>query len=156
MTLPGAAVEALVFDAHGTLLDVGSLTAACAEVTADPAACVALWRAKQLEYTCLRSLMGRYVDFWQVTAEALDYTVARLGLAVDPARRERLLDAWLTLEPYPDAAETLQRLAGRPLAVLSNGSPRMLEAVARTGAGAPSARRLGRDAALSHVARNPA
>ncbi len=127
MMLRGTEIKAVVFDAYGTLLDVGSLTAACAAVTADPSACVTLWRAKQLEYTFLRSPMGRYVDFWRVTADALDYTVAHLRLAVAPAARERLLEAWLALEPYPDAEATLRRLASRPLAVLSNGSPRMLE-----------------------------
>lgn len=128
MPLASTDLDALVFDAYGTLLDIDSLVPACAQVTRDPAACVALWRGKQLEYTFLRALMGRYADFWQVTGEALDYALARLGLTADAATRERLRAAWLELAPYPDAAPTLRRLAGRPLAVLSNGSPHMLEA----------------------------
>jgi 2-haloacid dehalogenase len=67
--------EAVVFDAHGTLLDVGSLITTCPELAPDPVACVALWRAKQLEYTPPRSQKARYVDFWQVTAAALVYTL---------------------------------------------------------------------------------
>jgi 2-haloacid dehalogenase len=122
-------VEALAFDAYGTLLDIFSVDRACADVTGDPKAFVTLWRAKQLEYTFQRSLMDRYVDFWQVTADALEYTVARLGLDLSMAAREQLLQAWLDLAPFPEVAEALRRLAGRPLAVLSNGSPRMLETV---------------------------
>jgi 2-haloacid dehalogenase len=120
-------IHAVAFDLYGTLLDVTSLEAACAPDVAEPAAFVALWRQKQLEYSWLRALMGRYEDFWSVTAAALDYTIGRLKVSVGDAGRERLLAAWLSLRAYPDVAAALAALAPRPLAVLSNGSARMLE-----------------------------
>ena len=116
-------VEAIVFDAYGTLLDVSSVEVACADATAEPRPFATLWRAKQLEYTFQRSLMERYVDFWQVTADALDYTAARLDVPLDRPIRERLLEAWLELRPFAEVKEALRRLGGRPLAVLSNGAP---------------------------------
>ncbi len=119
--------DALVFDLYGTLLEIASVGRAAAAVTDEPAAFVDLWRQKQLEYTWLRSLMGRYVDFWAVTADALDYTLDRRGVRVDGAGRERLLAAWLDVAPYPEVPDALARLAPRTLAVLSNGSPSMLE-----------------------------
>ncbi len=120
---------AVVFDAYGTLFDVRSVEAACAVVTTDAAAFAAHWRAKQLEYSWQRTLMGRYADFAAVTAEALDHTSARFGLQLDAATRRTLLDAWLVLEPFPDVREALARLSPRPLAILSNGSPAMLDAL---------------------------
>lgn len=121
-------VDAVAFDLYGTLLEVASVGRAAAEVTDDPAALVDLWRAKQLEYTWLRSLMGRYEDFWATTGDALDYSLERLGIVVDGATRSRLLGAWLDVQPYPEVAEALSALGPRRLAVLSNGNPDMLEA----------------------------
>ena len=123
-------VRAAAFDLYGTLLDVRSVEAACAGVAADPVAFTALWRAKQLEYAFLRTLLGRYADFWQVTEDALAHAAARHGLALEPRRRHALTEAWLGLAPFPEVPAALERLAARglPLAVLSNGSPRMLEA----------------------------
>jgi 2-haloacid dehalogenase len=83
---------------------------------------------RQLEYSWLRSLMGRYADFWQVTAEALDYACAALGLALAPAVREELLRGYLTLRPFPEAPSALAQLHGQRRMVLSNGTPAMLEA----------------------------
>lgn len=123
--------EALVFDLFGTLVDVRSAETACAEETPDPRAFVALWRQKQLEYSWLRALMGRYEDFWTITAAALDYSLERLKVDVGDAARRRLLDAWLTVSPYPETAAALLRLSPRPLAALSNGTPDMLERVLR-------------------------
>jgi len=120
--------EALVFDVYGTLLDPATVTAACAAVTDNSAALATLWRQKQLEYTWLRGLMGHYEDFWAVTGAALDYAVERLAITIDERHKARLMDAWLALQPYPDVDAALTRLAPRPLAVLSNGSPAMLEA----------------------------
>jgi 2-haloacid dehalogenase len=121
-------VDAVAFDLYGTLLEVASVGRAAAEVTAEPAALVDLWRQKQLEYTWLRSLMGRYQDFWATTGDALDYAVDRLGIVVDDPARARLLGAWLDVRPYPEVPEALAALAPRRLAVLSNGNPAMLEA----------------------------
>jgi len=129
-------VQGLLFDAYGTLFDVHSVVEAARAVTREPEALSALWRQKQLEYTWLRSLMGRYEDFWAVTDAALVFACRRLGLDVDAAQRGRLLDAYLALEPFPEVREALSRLRDLPCAILSNGAPRMLEAaVAHSGLG---------------------
>jgi 2-haloacid dehalogenase len=122
-------VKGLLFDAYGTLFDVHSVVEAGRAVTSDPAALSALWRQKQLEYTWLRSLMGRYEDFWAITESALVFACRRLGLQASEAERRRLMDAYLTLPVFPEAGETLGRLRDLPCAILSNGAPRMLEAV---------------------------
>ena len=131
-----ASVRACVFDAYGTIFDFASAAARCAEIPEDKrAALTSLWRDKQLQYTWLRSLQGRYADFWQVTGEALDFTLDSLGIAT-PALRERLMDLYRTLSAFPEVPDTLRRLkeAGFVTAILSNGSPAMLNAVVR-GAG---------------------
>ena len=94
-----------------------------------------IWRDKQVQYTPLRSLQGRYADFWQVTGDALDFTLDSLGLAT-PALRDRLMDLYLSLSAFPEVADTLLQLrnAGFITAILSNGSPAMLDAAVR-GAG---------------------
>jgi 2-haloacid dehalogenase len=130
-------IRGFVFDAYGTLFDVHSVVEAGRALTDDPLALSVLWRQKQLEYTWLRSLMGRYEDFWSVTEAALRYSVKRLGLRADEAVLGRLMDAYLTLACFPDVPKALARLAGRPRAILSNGAPRMLAAaVASSGLGA--------------------
>jgi 2-haloacid dehalogenase len=121
-------IDAVAFDLYGTLLEVASVGRAAAEVTGDPAALVELWRTKQLEYTWLRSLMGRYQDFWTTTGDALDYSLDRLGITVDAATRSRLMAAWLDVGVYPEVPGALAALAPRKLGVLSNGNPEMLEA----------------------------
>ena len=101
------------------------------------AALTALWREKQLQYTWLRSLQNRYADFWQVTGEALDFALETLGLAA-PGLRDRLMELYLGLEPFPEVPEVLRELRGRGFrtAILSNGSPAMLETlVQRSGLG---------------------
>jgi 2-haloacid dehalogenase len=122
-------VKGLLFDAYGTLFDVHSVVEAGRAVTTDPGALSALWRQKQLEYTWLRSLMGRYEDFWAVTESALTFACRRLGLRVDAAERRRLMAAYLALAAFPEVREVLARLRDLPCAILSNGAPRMLEAV---------------------------
>jgi 2-haloacid dehalogenase len=125
-----AAVSACVFDAYGTLFDLTSAARRCADALGTNAESVgALWRTRQLEYSWLRSLMNAHADFWQVTGESLDYALAVHGIA-DAALRARLMEAFLHIEAYPDAVTVLEALkrAGRPTAILSNGSPGMLSA----------------------------
>jgi 2-haloacid dehalogenase len=127
--LPG--IKACVFDAYGTLFDFASAPARCAELPPDKIGAVtALWRDKQLQYTWLRTIQGRYADFWQVTGEALDFTLDTLGLG-RPSLRDALMQLYLTLDVFPEVPSTLERLkrGGMRTAILSNGSPRMLEAI---------------------------
>ena len=126
-----AAPRAFVFDAYGTLFDVHSVVEAARAVTPDAEALSRLWRSKQLEYTWLRSLMERYEDFWVVTGQALRYALRRLGITATEAQVDALMQAYLALQPFPEVPPALRALAGRPLAILSNGSPRMLECAVR-------------------------
>jgi 2-haloacid dehalogenase len=125
-------VDAVAFDLYGTLAEVASVGRAAAGVTDDPAALVDLWRQKQLEYTWLRSLMGRYQDFWATTGDALDYALDRFGIDIDQPTRAELLNAWLAVRVYPEVPAALDALAPRGLAVLSNGNPEMLDACLAT------------------------
>ena len=128
-------IEAFAFDAYGTLFDVFSVTALCEELfPGNGDALAQRWRAKQLQYSLLRSLMGRHRDFWLVTGDALVYAARSLGLDLTAARRERLMDAYLSLAAFPDVRPGLQALRDRGvrLAILSNGEPRMLEAAAQS------------------------
>ena len=128
-------IEAFAFDAYGTLFDVFSVTALCDELFPGSGDALAQrWRAKQLQYSLLRSLMGRHRDFWLVTEDALVYAARSLDLDLTDARRTRLMDAYLTLEAFPDVRPGLEALRARGvrLAILSNGEPRMLEAAARS------------------------
>ena len=129
-------IRGYVFDAYGTLFDVHSVVEAGAAITADPMALSLAWRGKQLEYTWLRALMGRYEDFWTVTEDALRWAIARLGLVADEPAIRRLMDAYLSLACFPDVPAALAGLSGRPRAILSNGAPGMLAAaVASSGLG---------------------
>jgi 2-haloacid dehalogenase len=122
------AVSACVFDAYGTIFDFASAAARCSDVLGDKAAAVTtLWRDKQLQYTWLRSLQGRHADFWQVTGDALDFTLETLGLA-DAGVRDRLMGLYRALDCFPEVPDVLRRLkdAGFVTAILSNGSPSML------------------------------
>jgi 2-haloacid dehalogenase len=125
-------IKAVVFDAYGTLYDIQSV----AEVTeqAFPGygeIITQIWRIKQLEYTWLRSLMRAYEDFSVVTRESLAYTLRCLGLQHDAQVFERIMEKYLHLDLYPDAAATLAAMKSRKLAILSNGSPAMLNALVR-------------------------
>lgn len=124
-------VSALVFDAYGTIFDVHSV-AALAEsyFPGKGKALSTAWRTKQLEYTWLRSLMGRYEDFGQVTASALDWAFESLGLEPQDAQRRALIGEYHRLAMFPEVPGVLESLAARkPLAILSNGNPDMLNAV---------------------------
>lgn len=121
-------LEALVFDAYGTLFDVHSVQRRCdGFFPARGAQLSQLWRAKQLEYTWQRSLMRRYAPFSTVTREALAYACEALGLALTAERMEALMGEYLMLSTYPDVPQAIDRLQGRKLAILSNGSPDMLQ-----------------------------
>jgi 2-haloacid dehalogenase len=125
-------IKAVVFDAYGTLYDIQSVAAVTE--TAFPGygeIITQVWRIKQLEYTWLRSLMRRYQDFSVITRDSLAYTLRCLGLKSDPAAFERIIDKYLHLELYPDATAALAALRGRKLAILSNGSTGMLNALVR-------------------------
>ena len=124
-------IRACVFDAYGTLFDFASAARACRDVLGDKVdTLTALWRDKQLQYTWLRAAQGRHADFWQVTGDALDFVLESMGLD-RPGLRERLMECYLTLAPFPEVEEVLRHLkrSGMRTAILSNGSPRMLSAV---------------------------
>jgi 2-haloacid dehalogenase len=123
-------VEACIFDAYGTLFDVSSVARGAETALGDKAKDVLdLWRAKQLQYTWLRSLAGHHADFWQVTGEALNFALSSFNL--DRADlKVQLMACYMSIPAYPEVSETLQRLktSGMRLAILSNGSPAMLSA----------------------------
>jgi len=126
-------IKACVFDAYGTLFDVHSAVGRYRRRLGDIADQVSLlWRTKQLEYTWLRSLMGHHADFWQVTQDALDFAFDMHHLN-DPNLRTDLIEAYLHLDCYPEVPETLLTLKARgfKLAILSNGTPTMLEAAVK-------------------------
>lgn len=118
-----------VFDAYGTLFDVHAAVRRHADAVGENHARISeIWRSKQLEYTWTRSLMDRYVDFWELTQQALDFALASGG--VDDANvRTALLEAYWSLDCFPEVPEILERLKknGHRLAILSNGSSDMLQ-----------------------------
>lgn len=123
---------ALVFDAYGTLFDVHSVIALCERFWPGKGASLSqLWRAKQLEYTWQRSLMKRYAPFSQVTREALEYSCESLRLALSSQSEKALMEEYLNLKKYPDVADALQKLKAKKLAILTNGSPDMIEPLVR-------------------------
>src|SRR5262249_16792658 len=118
-------VDAFVFDAYGTLFDVNAVVARAEALLPGHGAMLSrLWRTKQLEYTWLPSLRGPATrqDFDAVTAHALDYALADLGLPLAAGQRRSLRDAYLTLALFPDVPSTLAALAPRPRWILSNGT----------------------------------
>jgi 2-haloacid dehalogenase len=120
-------IKAVVFDAYGTLYDIQSVAAVTEQAFPGYGELVTqIWRIKQLEYTWLRSLMRRYEDFSVITRDSLAYTLRVLGLKHDADAFERIMDKYLHLDLYPDAAAALAAMSGRKLAILSNGSTAML------------------------------
>ena len=127
-------VEACVFDAYGTLFDVHSAAARMKDELGEKADALSeMWRLKQLQYTWLRSLMGRHEDFWQVTGDALDYSMRALGMEND-GLRAKLMELYLQLDAYPEVSDVLTQLkdSGMKTAILSNGEPSMLIAAAKS------------------------
>jgi 2-haloacid dehalogenase len=130
---PLSGVKACVFDAYGTLFDFASAAKCCRDVLGeDIDKLTALWRDKQLQYTWLRALQGRHADFWQVTGDALDFALETLGIDT-PGLRDRLMNLYLTLEAFSEVRDALTRLKKADLrtAILSNGSPAMLDAAVK-------------------------
>jgi 2-haloacid dehalogenase len=129
MTAALADTELCVFDAYGTLFDFNSAVARHSAAIGPKADALSeLWRSKQIQYTWLRNSMGAYAKFWQVTGEALDHCLAVHGIT-DPGVRDKLLGAYLALDPFAEVPAMLDALkrAGVRLAILSNGNPEMLE-----------------------------
>jgi 2-haloacid dehalogenase len=127
-TIIPAHSKAVIFDAYGTLFDVHSAVARhMAEIGPEAARFSEVWRAKQLEYSWVLSLAGRYEPFWTLTEKALDYAFARFP-KIDPSVRPLLLEAYRALAPYPEVRDTLRALRARGLTtgILSNGDPAML------------------------------
>ena len=126
-------IRACIFDAYGTLFDYRSAASRCRDVLGENFDQVnALWREKQLQYSWLRAIQGRHVDFWQVTGEALDFALDTAAIA-DSTVRDRLMAMYLKLDAFPEVPDMLKRLnvAGLKTAILSNGSPEMLDAAVR-------------------------
>src|SRR5882672_2385307 len=130
---PLEGVRACVFDAYGTLFDFAAAAKGCRDLLGDDIdRLTGRWREKQLQYTWLRAVQGRHEDFWQVTGDALDFALETLGIA-KPAIRDRLMTLYLTLDAFPEVPGVLKQLqaAGMRTAILSNGSPRMLDAAVK-------------------------
>jgi 2-haloacid dehalogenase len=125
-------IKAVVFDAYGTLYDIQSVAAVTEDAFPGYGGIITqIWRIKQLEYTWLRSLMRRYADFSVVTRESLAYTLRCLGLKYDQTTFDSIMEEYLHLDLYPDALSSLAAMKDRKLAILSNGSPDMLNALVR-------------------------
>ncbi len=125
-------VKAIVFDAYGTLFDVHSVVMRGGDgIAGDLEALSRMWRQKQLEATWLRALMERYIDFWHITEAALRAAVRQLDIEATEAQLRRLMEAYLAPAAFADTRSALEMLQSVPLAILSNGSPMMLEAAVR-------------------------
>ena len=127
-------LQTFVFDAYGTLFDVFSVTTLCDELFPGRGSALAqIWRAKQLQYSLLCSLMGRYKDFWQLTEDGLVYAAKSLNVDLTPDNRRQLMDAYLHLDVFADVKPGLEALKARGvrLAILSNGAPAMLAAAVK-------------------------
>jgi len=126
-------IRALVFDAYGTLYDVQSVRSLATELCGDRGELITqLWRLKQLEYTWLRSLMRSYEDFWLVTRAALEFSLTSVGIAPAPSLCDRLMNKYLNLDLHEEAEQALESLRDYKLAILSNGSPNMLDALVKS------------------------
>jgi 2-haloacid dehalogenase len=131
--LPLRGVKACVFDAYGTLFDFAAAARGCRDVLGEHIdRLTVLWRDKQIQYTWLRATQGKHANFWQVTGDALDFTLETLGIENEKLR-DRLMQLYLTLDAFPEAPGVLRQLkkSGLELAILSNGTPNMLEAAVK-------------------------
>ena len=126
-------IKAIIFDAYGTLFDVNSAAEKCKSKIGDKWESFAnYWRKTQLEYTWLRSLMGRHKDFWQITEDSLDKSMHAFN--IDKEMKNELLDLYRILSPYPEVKETLEKLKEKKykLAILSNGTPSLLNELVKS------------------------
>jgi 2-haloacid dehalogenase len=126
-------IQAIVFDAYGTLFDVNSAAEMCKDKIGDKWEGFAnYWRTTQLEYTWLRSLMKRHKDFWQITEESLDKSMK--VFKIDSSMKNELLDLYKVLSPYPEVKEVLKSLKAKKykLAILSNGTPSLLNELVKS------------------------
>lgn len=128
-------IRAVMFDAYGTLFDVHSVTSLAEQLYPGRGEALSqAWRAKQLEYSWLRAMSGRYKPFWEVTRDALRFCAERQGLPLDPAAETRLMNQYACLSAFPENLGALQKLkaAGLPLAILTNGNSDMIEVSIRS------------------------
>jgi len=126
-------IKAVVFDAYGTLYDIQSVAAVTEQAFPGHGDMITqIWRIKQLEYSWLRSLMGRYENFTAITRDSLAYSLRVLGLCPETDVFDRIMDKYLALDLYPDALATLAAMTDRKLAILSNGSPAALKALVKS------------------------
>ena len=126
-------IKAIIFDAYGTLFDVNSAAEKCKDKIGDKWEPFAnFWRTTQLEYTWLRSLMGRHKDFWQVTEDSLDKSMKAFN--IDSSMKNELLNLYKILSPYKEVSETLKALKEKKfkLAILSNGTPSLLDELVKS------------------------
>ena len=127
---PSERIRAVAFDAYGTLFDVYSVGALAEQLFPGKGeALTALWRLKQIEYSFLRTLSGRYKPFLEITEDGLVYSAKKLGLALNESQRRQLMNQYACLSPFPENLGALKalRALGLPMAVLSNGTPQMLD-----------------------------
>ena len=123
-------IRALVFDAYGTLFDPFSVRALAEQLFPGQGAALSqLWRSKQLEYSWLRTLTGRYDNFWKITGDALLFSCRSLGLSCSEMQHRQLMEVYLSLPAFPEVKPALEPLSALPLSILSNGTPEMLAAV---------------------------
>ena len=126
-------IKAIIFDAYGTLFDVNSAAEKCKDKIGDKWEPFAnFWRTTQLEYTWLRSLMGRHKDFWQITEDSLDKSMKAFN--IDPKMKEELLNLYKVLSPFKEVPEVLKDLKEKnfKLAILSNGTPDLLNELVKS------------------------
>ena len=126
-------IKAIIFDAYGTLFDVNSAAEKCKSKIGDKWESFAnYWRKTQLEYTWLRSLMGRHKDFWQITEDSLDKSMQAFN--INKVMKNELLDLYKILSPYPEVKDTLEKLKEKryKLAILSNGTPALLNELVKS------------------------
>ncbi len=126
-------IKAIIFDAYGTLFDVNSAAEKCKDKIGEKWEPFSnFWRTTQLEYTWLRSLMGRHKDFWQITEDSLDKSMK--VFKIKPSMKDELLKLYKVLSPFKEVQETLKKLKEKKfkLAILSNGTPSLLKELVKS------------------------